>query len=310
VSGPLLWIAHLLVTLAAPIVFLGLVQRVKALWSGRKGPPVLQPWFDLVRLCSKQPVYSETTGWVFRAGPIVVLGTSLVSALMVPLFGSIAPIHFAFDFVAVAYLWGLGRAFLMLAALDTGSAFEGMGASRDATFAVFVEPALFLALGTLTIVTGQTSFQGMLHPAGAVSAFGLVPIGCLIALGVVLQVEAARVPVDDPATHLELTMVHEVMVLDHSGPDLAALQYGAAIKTTLCAALLAGVLDPLPASAPPGLLALTQLGLLLGLAVVVGTIESMVARLRLRTIPQYVVVAILIAFVALLSGAFAKQAAG
>jgi formate hydrogenlyase subunit 4 len=185
-----------------------------------------------------------------------------------------------------------------------------MGASREATFATLAEPTLFLVLGTLATVTGQSSFQALLHPVHGVTTFGVVPLGCLVALLVILQVESARVPIDDPNTHLELTMVHEVMILDHSGPDLAAMQYGGAIKATLCAALLAGVLNPLPSSAPPEVLALVQLGLLAAVAIAVGSIESLIARFRLRVIPQYVVIALLAAFVALLSGAFAKGAAG
>jgi formate hydrogenlyase subunit 4 len=306
----LLVAAHLSLLLLAPLLFVGLINRTKALWAGRRGPRLMQLAFDLMRLLRKRPVYSEVTTEIFRLGPLVVLATAIVSGLIVPLLGTTAPMSFAYDFVAVAYLWGLGRMFLILAALDTGSAFEGMGASREATFATMAEPTLFLVLGTLATVTGQSSFQAILHPVHAVAAFGVVPIGCLAALLVVLQVESARVPVDDPSTHLELTMVHEVMILDHSGPELAALQYGSAIKATLCAALLAGVINPLPSSAPPEVLALVQLALLAGVAIAVGTIESLVARFRLRVVPQFVVIALLAAFVALLSGAFAKGAAG
>jgi formate hydrogenlyase subunit 4 len=306
----LLVAAHVSLLLLAPILFVGLINRTKALWAGRRGPRLMQLAFDLMRLLRKRPVYSEVTTAIFQLGPLVVLATAIVSGLIVPLLGSTAPMSFPYDFVAVAYLWGLGRIFLMLAALDTGGAFEGMGASRDATFATMAEPTLFLVLGTLATVTGQSSFQALLHPVHAEAAFGVVPIGCLAALLVVLQVESARVPVDDPSTHLELTMVHEVMILDHSGPELAALQYGSAIKATLCAALLAGLVNPLPSSAPPEVLALVQLALLAGVAITIGTIESLVARFRLRVVPQFVVIALLAAFVALLSGAFAKGAAG
>ncbi len=158
--------------------------------------------------------------------------------------------------MAFAYLWGLGRIFLMLSALDTGSSFEGMGASREATYAALVEPALFLALGTLAAATGRTSFAE--HPRRGVRHAGRRSSSawaCSLTLFILLQVETARVPVDDPATHLELTMIHEVMILDHGGPDLAAVQYAAAMKLTLCAALVAGLLNPVRRRRPPRALA-------------------------------------------------------
>jgi formate hydrogenlyase subunit 4 len=189
---------------------------------------------------------------------------------------------------------------LMLSALDTGSSFEGMGASREATFGALVEPALFLALGTLAGATGRGSFAEILGlgPHGLVRA-GIVA-GCAVALFIVLQVEAARVPVDDPATHLELTMIHEVMVLDHAGPELAALQYAAAMKLTLGAAMVAALVNPLHRAEGPWLAATASLALIVAVAVAVGTVESLVARLKLRAVPQYVFVAGASAFVALL----------
>jgi len=294
-------LAHLVTLLASPVLVVGVINRTKARWAGRKGPPLTQTFHDLVRLTRKLPVYSETTTAVFWVAPYVMLATAAVSGLMVPMLGVGSPLAFRFDFVFFAYLWGLGRMALMLSALDTGSAFEGMGASREATFSALVEPALFLSLGTLATMTGATSFSQMLSFHGADPAMVVVRAGCTVALTVLLQVESARMPVDDPTTHLELTMVHEVMILDHSGPDLAAMEYGAAMKLAVGSALLASLLNPFGEGAPRLLVAGAHLALMLGVAVAVGTTESLIARLRLSAVPRYLLVALFGAVLALLA---------
>ncbi len=299
----LLSAAHLLALLLLPIPLVGIVQRTKARWAGRRGPRLLQTASDLRRLLAKRPVYGQVTTGLFAAGPLVLLATTLVAGLLSPLLGPFAPLAFPYDFVVFAYLWGLGRFFLVLAALDTGSSFEGMGASREATYSAFLEPALLLALGTLAAATGHASFAGLLDVGFQTPARAVVTLGALVALVVVLQVEAGRVPVDDPATHLELTMIHEVMILDHGGPDLAAVQYAAALKLTVCAALVAGLVNPLRLASPP-VAALASLALTALVAVAVGLVESLVARLRLRVVPQYLLVASASAAVALLATAW------
>ncbi len=299
----LLSAAHLLALLLLPIPLVGIVQRTKARWAGRRGPRLLQTASDLRRLLDKRPVYGQVTTGLFAAGPLVLLATTLVAGLLSPLLGPFAPLAFPYDFVVFAYLWGLGRFFLVLAALDTGSSFEGMGASREATYSAFLEPALLLALGTLAAATGHASFAGLLDVGFQTPARAVVTLGALVALLVVLQVEAGRVPIDDPATHLELTMIHEVMILDHGGPDLAAVQYAAALKLTVCAALVAGLVNPLRLASPP-VAALASLALTALVAVAVGLVESLVARLRLRVVPQYLLVASASAAVALLATAW------
>ena len=292
--------AQLLVLLLAPIVMLGLIQRVKSLWAGRRGPPILQPFHDIRRLLRKTPVYSDTTSELFRLAPILSVATGLVCGMLTPLLGPLSPLAFPYDFVVFAYLLALGRVALTLAALDTGSAFEGMGAAREATYGATIEPALFFTFATLVVATGGHTFAELLswtdlHPF-ALAIKGL----CFVALLIFLQVEAARIPVDDPATHLELTMIHEVMILDHSGPDLAMLHYGAGLKLSVCAGLLAALLNPVSWFDQPWLAAGCALGLMLGLAVLVGTIESLIARLRLRAIPAYTGLAVLAGALALL----------
>jgi formate hydrogenlyase subunit 4 len=299
------WLAaHLAALLLLPFLMVGVVNRTKARWSGRKGPPLLQSLWDVKRLLGKRPVYSEVTTVLFQAGPLVLLASTLVSGLLAPLLGTASPVAFPYDFVVFAYLWGLGRIFLMIAALDAGSSFEGMGTSREATFAALLEPALFLALGTLAAATGHASFASLLHVGFGSTPQAVVGAGVLVTLVVVLQVESGRVPVDDPTTHLELTMIHEVMVLDHSGPDLAAVQYAAAMKLTICGALIAAMLNPIAPADRPGLAMAANLGLTVLTAVAVGCVESLVARLKLRVVPQYLLVGAASAFVALLATAW------
>lgn len=308
----LAWIAtHVTTLLVLPILVGGLINRVKALASGRKGLPIWQALYDLARLLRKRPVYSDVATAIFSAAPYVVLGTALVSGLIVPLLGGHAPLSFPLDFVFLAYAWGLGRLALMLGALDTGSSFEGMGASREATYSALVEPVLFLVAGTLGTVATQASLAELLsmHVRDAPSL--VIWVGCIVALFVILQVESARIPVDDPNTHLELTMIHEVMILDHSGPDLAALQYGSAVKLTVCATLLASLLNPLKdGTSPAVLVAAANVGLTLVVAIVVGAVESLSARLRLTAIPQYILAGLLAAFVALLASSWRSGGAG
>ncbi len=273
-------------------LLLGVVNRVKAIFAGRTGAPLLQPYRDLRRLLAKQAVYSRTTTWVFRAGPVVALAAVAAAGLLMSFGGAPALLPFPGDFILFAYLLGLGRFFTALAALDTGSAFEGMGAAREVTFASFAEPALFLCLVVLVRATGSLSLSGMLraelpelwHTPGPALLLAAV------ALLAVALAENARIPVDDPNTHLELTMIHEVMVLDHSGPDFALIQYGASLKLFLFGALVVRLALGFPFSSPWWSL-LAFLGGMAVFAVVLGAVESTTARLRLVRVPQLLVAA-------------------
>ncbi len=293
--------AYLGTVLVLPILVIGVINRTKALWAGRRGPPILQLAFDLVRLLRKSAVYSSVTSPVFRLAPYVVFATALASGLVVPMLGQKSAIAFPFDFVWFAYVWGLGRVALMLAAMDSGSSFEGMGASREATFAALLEPTLFLVAGALCTASGQRSLEGAIAMRIDSGASLVVWAGSVIALFIVVQVEAARMPVDDPTTHLELTMIHEVMILDHSGPDLAALQYGSAIKMTVGIALLSTLLNPWAGSHGAGLAAAGNIAIALVIAVVIGTLESLIARFKLSAVPQYILAATAAAIVALIA---------
>lgn len=289
-----LTLVHTLVVLFMPIFMVGFVNRTKSLWAGRKGPGLLQSAWDLLRLLRKRPVISAVATPLFSAGAWVALGASFFAALIAPILGRFAPLQFNHDFIVFAYTLGLARMALMLSALDVGSSFEGMGAAREASFSAFVEPALFLLIGSAAIATGHTSFAGLIGSLHGSPSFALLAAPAVVVLFILLQAEASRVPVDDPLTHLELTMIHEVMVLDHSGPDLAAMQFAGALKMTTYAGLIAALLNPFDPTGPglaPLAAVATSLALMVGVAVAVGCVESLTARLRLRLVPQYLMMA-------------------
>ena len=288
-------VIHFVFLLGLPPLLLGIVVKVKAAFAGRVGAPLLQPYFDLVKLMRKDVVLSTTTTWIFRAGPVVGLGTALMAGLMVPLGYQRAPVAFAGDLVLFAYLFGLGRFFTVLAAFDTGSSFEGMGGTREATFSCLAEPALFLGLLVLAKRSASLSLSTMLGGAlagawqGAPAALVLV----VVSLFIVLLAENSRLPVDDPNTHLELTMIHEVMVLDHSGPPLGMILYGAALKLFVLGAVVVRTAIPFGTGTTWGDWGLFALGMI-GLAAAIGVVESIMARLQLRHVPSLLVAACLL----------------
>ncbi len=287
-ASPASLLSPLCALVLAPLL-LGIINRTKAVVAGRRGPPLLQPYRDVLKALRRGAVYGEVTSWMFRLGPVANLGALAAALLVVPLGGIAAPVSFAGDLIVLIGLLALGRFATVLAALDTGSSFEGMGASREAHFAVLAEPALLLALATLARAAGAmslTAIYGALTPvlwAAALPSLALVGMTLLV----LELVENSRIPVDDPTTHLELTMIHEVMVLDHSGPDFAYIQYAAALKLWLVGSLLVGLVVPVR-----GAWWLCLPGMLLGMAilgVVIGMIELAMARYRLLKVPQFIV---------------------
>ena len=285
---------HLLVLLLFPPLLLGVINKTKAFFAGRVGAPVLQPYHDLAKLFRKGLVQSSTTTWVFRAGPIVTLATMLFAGLLVPFGRFAAPIGFSGDFVLFAYLFALARFFTTSAALDTGSSFEGMGASREVTFSFLAEPALFFALLALAKEAASLNLDAMLRgPDLNFSPATAAPM-VLVALGVfiVLLAENSRIPVDDPNTHLELTMIHEVMVLDHSGPLLGTILYSSALKLFILGSLLLHIVAPFQTGNAwiDWPLFCAELAVL---AAVVGVLESVMARLRMRRVPYLLTGALL-----------------
>jgi formate hydrogenlyase subunit 4 len=295
-------IAHVACALLLAPLFLGFVNRTKAVFAGRRGQPMLQQYYDLGKLLRKGAVYSSTTSWVFRAGPVVALAAAGASLLFVPFAGLPAVAAFPGDLVLLVYLFGLMRFFTVIAALDTGSSFEGMGASREVTFSALAEPALLLGLAALVRRGGGLSLS---DGYGAVRLFDFGPTGGLpvlligAAFFVVYLAENARIPFDDPDTHLELTMIHEVMVLDHGGVDLAFIQYAGALKFWMFGALVVGILLPIRTGRAV-LDLLAGLAAMLLLAIATGCVESTMARVRLNRIPQLLVAATVLSALALM----------
>jgi len=280
----------------APLLF-AVINRVKAIFGGRRGKRLTQPYRDLYKLLRKGAVYSRTTTWVFKAGPVVSLAAILAALALVPLGAPGLP-GFTGDFILAVYLLALARCAVVLAALDTGSSFEGMGASREAAYSALAEPALFLCFLVLAASTHTLSLAGMLRGAAfspAAPELALAPI----TLFIVLLAENSRIPVDDPNTHLELTMIHEAMILDHSGPDLACIQYGAALKLWLFCAVLTGAALPRLSDDPWISFALAVAGVF-ACAALVGVVESVMARLRLPRVPKLLALACACAAIALI----------
>jgi formate hydrogenlyase subunit 4 len=289
----------LLAMVLAPLIQ-GVINRTKAIAAGRIGQPLLQTYHDLWKLLRKGAIYSETTTWIFRAGPVVGLASMICAVALLPFGAFPAFASFAGDLVVVAYLLALARFFTVIAALDTGSSFEAMGASREVTFSALAEPALFLGLAALARQTESLSLTPMLASISTGTWMRAAPaLGLTIAgLGVVFLAENARIPVDDPTTHLELTMIHEVMVLDHSGPDFAMIQYAAALKMWLLGTVIVAIAVPWH-SGDPLLDGGSAIAGMLGVAVVTGIIESSMARLQLLRITQLLIAATVLSGLAL-----------
>jgi len=292
---------HLLLLFGLSPLLPGVIGKTKALFAGRTGPPFLQSYYDIWKLFNKGLVISRTTTWVFRAGPVVGLAVPVLAALLVP-FGAIsAPLSFPGDLILFVYLFGLARFFTAAAALDTGSSFEGMGAAREVTFSCLAEPTVFFSFIVLARLSGSLSLTTMFGPVlnTAWQSAGPSLVLVLACLFVVALVENCRIPFDDPNTHLELTMIHEVMVLDHSGPDFGMILYGAAMKLFVLGALVVRLVFP-GATGNVLLDALFFAGGMLLLAVVIGVVESTMARLRLLRIPQLLVGTMLLSFFSLI----------
>ncbi len=284
-------ILHVALLLGLAPLLRGIVNRVKAVFAGRRGPPLLQPYHDLWKLLRKDSVFSSTTTWVFRAGPVVGVVTALFAGALVPFGSDPALVSFRGDFILFAYLFALSRFFTVLAALDTGSPFEGMGGAREATFSCLAEPALFFGFLALARGSGSLSLTAMLGPQlGAEwSAAGATLVLVFVSLFIVLLAECSRMPVDDPTTHLELTMIHEVMVLDHGGPALGLIEYGAALKLFVLGAVVTRI--AVPYSGDPWSNWAVFVLAMAGLAIAIGVVESLMARLRLVHVPSFLVAA-------------------
>ncbi|MCK9206182.1 MAG: NADH-quinone oxidoreductase subunit H [Salinivirgaceae bacterium] len=270
------------------LVFSGIVIRTKSIASGRKGPGIWQPMKDIFKLFKKGAVYSETTSIIFQIAPSIYFASVLMAIMVIPLGNSKGLISFAGDFVFFAYVLAVGKFFNIISALDTGSSFEGMGASREALFSMLAEPAFFILMGSLGLLTGYTSFHEifMAFHFGSYVSYALGVIATFILI-MICMIENSRMPVDDPKTHLELTMIHEVMILDNSGFDLGLIMHTINLKFAMYGALIANMFL---GDAPMYLTIPLFLSIQVLFAVVVGILESFSARFRMNHNAQFILV--------------------
>lgn len=277
----------LILIITASLFFSGIVIRTKSFFSGRRGPGILQPLKDVWRLFRKGTVYSETSSFIFQIAPSIYFSTVVMAILFIP-FGSYPGIlSFHGDFVFFAYILALGKFLMILSAMDTGSSFEGMGASREALYSMLVEPVFFILMGSVALLTGHSSFFEIfqnLHFGSYISyALGTLATFVLILLA---MIENSRMPLDDPKTHLELTMIHEVMILDNSGFDLGLILYTTNLKFAMYGALIANFLIPSGTALHFSISLFIFIQVIF--AIIVGTIESFMARFRMSHNPQFI----------------------
>ncbi|MBQ9774471.1 MAG: NADH-quinone oxidoreductase subunit H [Lentisphaeria bacterium] len=281
------WFVSFVAALVLAPLLSGIINKVKAFFAGRKGPSLFQLYYDIVKLLKKDAVYSQTAGVLLKSAPCISLMATFTAALFLPFGMKISPAAFGGDIIFFFYLLGTARFVTVLGALDTGSSFEGMGASREVQFSALAEAAIFGCLGFLVLLTREFSLSGVLTGAELAVENGHLTSVLLtaFALFIVLLAENCRVPFDDPETHLELTMIHEAMILDYGGPDLAMIFYGAALKLYLFASLL--VMLVFPATAGMSFCGvLTTIAGVFVVAVMIGIVESCMARFRFLKVPQ------------------------
>ena len=289
----------ILAMLLAPL-YSAWILKVKAWFGGRKGSPLLINYYTLIKLFQKGSVYSTSTTLIFKLGPMVSLCAATVVLMFLPVAGQAPLFSFNGDVILLLYLLGLGRFFTIAAAMDTASPFEGMGAAREAYFPIICEATLFMVLILFYTLAGELSLAAYFaggQPFGLWQAAGPPLLFVAMAFFIVLLTESSRVPVDDPATHLELTMIHEVMVLDHSGPDFGFIELGSFCKLFFYASIVARLIVPFET----GYLALNLCLFTAGLIVVyiaVGVMESVVARYRMDRVPKFLLTSFALAFFA------------
>lgn len=280
-------ILSLILIITASLFFTGIIIRTKSILSGRKGPGIFQPLKDIWRLFRKGAVYSQTSSFIFQIAPTIYFSSVLMALLFIPFGDYQGVISFKGDFVFFAYVLALGKFFMIISALDTGSSFEGMGASREALYSLLVEPAFFILMGSFALLTGHTSFYEIFNSLhfGSYISYAVGTLAAFV-LVIIAMIENSRMPVDDPKTHLELTMTHEVMILDNSGFDLGLILYATNLKFAMYGAIIANFfLTPgheLYYSIPIFIAAQVLF------AVGVGIIESFIARYRMNHNPQFI----------------------
>ena len=298
---------QMLLVLGLSPLLTGLVRKVKARLLRRKGPPLLQPYRDLVRLLRKEVVLAESSSWLFRVIPYVVFAGTWVAAALVPTFRSGLLFSWTADLIAIIALLGSARFFLALAGMDVGTSFGGIGSSREVMIASLAEPAMLMIVFTLALIAGSTQLSAMAAFMNSPEVGLRVSLGLgMIALVMVAIAENARIPVDNPATHLELTMVHEAMVLEYSGRHLALIELSSYLKLLLYVSLIACLFAPwgiTTANAEPAQLAIAvvaYIGKLAAGGVLLALFETSIAKMRVFRVPQFLGAALMLALLATL----------
>lgn len=297
----------IIIILVAPFVD-GVIKKVKALTQKRRGAPLLQMYYDLFKLLKKSAVVSETSSWIFKAAPYVVFSTAAAAALLVPVTMKLTPEGFPGDIILMVYLLALGRFFMTLAGLDTASTFGGMGSSREAMISSLMEPSIMVSLFTAGLVSGTTSIYGIMQATQGISVPLEQPVFIMVFLAILIIIiaETSRIPVDDPATHLELTMVHEAMILEYSGRHLALMELGASIKQLVFITLLVNICLPHDQFIGMAGIAAVLISLLLYfikvvfVAVLIAVIEVSTVKFRFFSVPNLAALSFILAFIGFL----------
>jgi formate hydrogenlyase subunit 4 len=306
IVAPFLQGVQMFAVLALAPLLLGYTRKVKARALRRAGPPMLQPYRDLIRLMRKEVVLAHNASWLFRTAPYLIFAATWVAAALVPTFATGLPFSWVGDLIAIIALLGSARFFLALAGMDIGTSFGGIGSSREMLFASLAEPAMIMIVFTVALVAGSTQLSSL-------AAFMQDNVNLRVSLGlaaaalvIVAIAENARIPVDNPATHLELTMVHEAMVLEYSGRHLAMLELAAAVKLLLYVSLIACIFVPwglaAPGSGPTAYAtgALLYLGKLLAGGFLLVLFETSIAKMRVFRVPQFLGAALMLGLLATL----------
>ena len=297
----------IVIIVLAPLLS-GIMKKVKAFFQIRKGPSIFQPYYDIAKLLRKDSVVSENASWIFHAAPVISFVAILTAGMLIPIYISDMPFGFAGDLIAVVYLLALARFFTALASLDTGSSFGGMGGSREMFVASMVEPAMMLSIFAIALNVGSTNLS---YISQTVSSMGLAAISpyhllAFVALFIIAIAETGRIPVDNPATHLELTMIHEAMILEYSGKQLALVELSAMMKQLLVFSLLANIFFPwgIASGATVGGIAVALIAFVIKIGILgtaMAMVETSTAKWRMFRLPDLLSVSLMLSFLSLVS---------
>jgi len=298
-------ISFLLILISA-IFFVGVITKVKAKIAARKMPSIFQPVYDVIRLFKKGAIYSPVTSVIFKMAPIIYFSSIVLATFFIPIGSQKAILSFEGDFVFFAYLLGIGKFMMIIAAMDTGSGFEGMGANREALYSMLVEPAFFILAGSVALFTNNISFNDLfLHLNLDTNLSYIIGIAAIYVLVYIAMVENSRMPVDDPKTHLELTMVHEVMVLDNSGFDLALIHISTWLKFAIYGSLISNFIIHSVWSWYWQIIVFFSIQFVF--AVTVGILEAFRARNKMEKNPQWIIMLSAISVVIFLTALIITQ---